>query len=380
MKLWVDKISSATRNAKLNRELIVSDSIISKEGYIIAGKVLNEKNTYNTLELVSGRMSKLCKGDVIVGVLGERHALRGFSGKVPESLKVGDVIQILNLGGIVGTCVGGNAELGKPIDIEVLGAVQRFPSLEHRVGVPAHIMESPVEISNSLSSASPLIIVTGTCMSAGKTRAACEMVKQLSRSGVRVGAAKLSGISLMRDTLEMADHGACAVLNFTDAGIACSRPTNVLGAAKGIVASLTRHRPDCIVLEFGDGIMGEYGVMTLLSDTELMSYVAFHVLCANDPVGAWGAQRFLAGKCPPIDVISGPATDNEVGKRFVETQLEITARNAITEGADLGKLAHQRVRLFVEGLREDSRVVPMNRFASRGQGLSFDSCEVKSLG
>ena len=339
MKTVADKIASATRNVKLQRDLLLSPDIICQEGYVVAVRALQEKSHYNTIELVSGRMSRICKGDIIAGVLGPRHALRGYSGKVPDRLAVGDTIQILNLGGVFGECTSENPELGPPINVEVLGAVLNFPSFHHRIGAPAHIQTSAVQPLEHLPFSAPLVIVSGTCMNSGKTRAACELIKYLSASGLRVAAAKLSGISLMRDTLEMSDFGATAVLNFTDAGVVCSGPHNVLAAAKGIVASLSATKPDCIVLELGDGIMGEYGVMNLLLDQELMSYVRAHVLAANDPVGAWGAVHYLRDKCPAIDVITGPATDNEVGKQFIETKLGVLAANSIKDPELLASIA-----------------------------------------
>lgn len=335
-KIQIDKIASSTRNANLQREVTVTDEIISKEGYVIAVRALAEKSVYNTVELIPGRMSRICKGDVIAGVLGARNALKGYSGIVPESLKVGDTIQILNLGAVLGQCTSDNPELGKPIDVEVLGAVLFFPSFQHRIGKPASIHNGPVIPIDNLTHSAPLVIVSGTCMSAGKTRAACEIVKQLAHAGKKVAAAKLSGISLRRDTLEMLDFGAAQIYDFTDAGIVCTTPQNVVQAAKGIVTSLTALNPDVIVLELGDGIMGEYGVMNLLSDQQLMSHVRAHVLSANDQVGAWGAVQFLEGKCPPIDVICGPATDNLVGKKFIIEKLNRQAFNAIKDSEALG--------------------------------------------
>lgn len=344
MKLVLDKVASSTRNANLQREATLSSEIVCREGYVIAARTLTEKGHYNTVELTTGRMSRLCKGDVLAGVLGNRNALKGYCGVVPERLAPGDTIQILNLGGVLGQCTSDNPELGPPIDAEVLGSVLHFPSLQHRIGKPAHIFDGPVQVSDALPEAPPLAIVSGTCMNAGKTRAACEIIKQLDHAGLKVGAAKLSGISLRRDTLDMADFGAAAVFDFTDAGIVCTRPETVVGAAKGIVRALASQKVDCIVLELGDGIMGEYGVMSLLLDPELMSFVRAHVLAANDPVGAWGASQFLTGKCPPIDAICGPATDNLVGKRFISAKLGLEAANAIKDSARLGAIVLHKLR------------------------------------
>ena len=102
-------------------------------------------------------------------------------------------------------------------------------------------------------------------------------------------------MATQRDVLNMQDHGADAALSFSDAGLPSTTHTDncVVPAAKGILAALNAERPDAIVVEFGDGIMGHYGVDLLLKDRELMSYVAGHVLCANDLVGAWGGLQFL---------------------------------------------------------------------------------------
>ncbi len=342
MRIHADKIASSTRNAKVSSELTLSPEIISKEGYVIAVRTLTEKNVYNTVELLSGRMSKICKGDVLVGVLGKRNALKGYSGVVPEKLAVGDTIQILNLGGVLGTCTSENVELGPPIQAEVLGSVLTFPSFQHRLGKQASIHTGKVAPSDNVSTKKPIILIIGTCMNAGKTRVACEIVKQLSARGKRVAAGKVNGISLMRDTLEMSDFGAVSICDFNDAGVVCTSAEVALPVAKGIVNWLSQSEPDCILLELGDGIMGEYGVMELLGDKELMSHVKAIALAANDQVGAWGAVNFLRGVCT-IDVVCGPVTDNGVGKKFIERVLMVKAANAIKESEALGNIIAEKV-------------------------------------
>ncbi len=46
-------------------------------------EILNNKANYNTLELTSGRMAKVVRGDIVVGALGHRKALFGYSGHIP---------------------------------------------------------------------------------------------------------------------------------------------------------------------------------------------------------------------------------------------------------------------------------------------------------
>src|SRR5262245_18260308 len=134
----VDKIASVTQACNLGHELrIDTDTIPCEEGVVLVVEVLTNKSTYNTLELTSGRMAKVSRGDIVVGALGQRKALFGYSGHLPQSVKAGDVIQMLNIGGVLGVCTSINPDTGKPFDCRVLGVVLQFPYLGERIGVPA---------------------------------------------------------------------------------------------------------------------------------------------------------------------------------------------------------------------------------------------------
>ena len=133
----VDKIASVTQACGLSHELRIAPEIPCEEGVVVVVEILNNKSTYNTLELTSGRMAKVARGDIVVGALGHRKALFGYSGHIPASLKPGDVIQMLNIGGVLGICDSATPDKGKPFDCKVLGAVLTFPYLGERIGVPA---------------------------------------------------------------------------------------------------------------------------------------------------------------------------------------------------------------------------------------------------
>ena len=208
MRLWVDKIASSTRNVPLRREIRVVPEITADEGYIVAARACGEKSVYNQLEDVYGRMVTLHDGDVIVGVLGHRNALHGYSGVVPKSIAVGQRLQVLNLGGVIGQCTSANVDVGPPLDVEILGAVLTFPDFENRCGLPAHIRMNAIPCERGNLPDVPVVFVAGTCMNSGKTSAACRLVRQLAIRGKAVGACKLTGVSLRRDTLQMSDYGA----------------------------------------------------------------------------------------------------------------------------------------------------------------------------
>lgn len=337
-RLWVDKIASSTRNVALRRDIRVSDQIVAAEGYVVAGRIHGEKNVYNQLEDPHGRMVTLHNGDIIVGVLGPRNALHGYSGIVPESVSVGQRLQLLNLGGVVGVCTSQNPDVGRPFDVEVLGAVLVFPDFEDRSGVVANISMNAIDCGGDSSMPDvPVVFVAGTCMSSGKTSAACQLIRQLATRGLAVGGCKLTGVSLRRDTLQMLDYGAKSAVSFTDAGVVTTTGATAVRVARGLISHLGNNGADVIVAELGDGILGEYGVQDILRDRELASRASAVVMCANDPVGAWGAVQVMQQEFGlKIDVFSGPTTDNAVGVRYVREQLGLEAINARTNGSQLG--------------------------------------------
>src|ERR1700729_4058208 len=123
LRVVVDKVASVTQACGLSRELRVSADIPPEEGVVVVVEILNNKTTYNTLELASGRMAKVGKGDIVVGALGHRKALFGYSGHIPASVQPGDIIQMLNIGGVLGICDSATQDKGKPFDCKVLRTV-----------------------------------------------------------------------------------------------------------------------------------------------------------------------------------------------------------------------------------------------------------------
>mgnify|MGYP001819667666 FL=1 len=61
------------------------------------------------------------------------------------------------------------------------------------------------------------------------------------------------------------------------------------------------------------------------------------MLCANDPVAAWGGAKILREQfgIEPA-VVTGPATDNAVGIDQISQRLDLPAINALSNGVALG--------------------------------------------
>lgn len=333
-----DKIASVAQDKALKRELRVSADIPCEEGVLVAVEILNNKGIYNKLELTSGRMAQVKRGDVIIGALGHRKALFGYSGHLPEQLEPGDEVQVLNIGGVLGICDSVNPNFGQPFNAKVLGAVLEFPILGERIGVPARAGAEKLHAEPGLNTHGvPVVALAGTCMDSGKTAAACAIVSRLRHLGYTVDAFKSTGVSLRRDILAMEDAGARHTSIFTDFGVVTTTAKNAPAVTRTMLNQLCAHKPDVVVFELGDGLLGAYGVDAILQDKEICAALSCMVLCANDPVGSSGGVALLESEFNiKADIITGPATDNEVGCNIIQNRLKVPAINAITNGVELG--------------------------------------------
>jgi hypothetical protein len=198
-------------------------------------------------------------------------------------------------------------------------------------------------------------------MDTGKTAAACRVVEGLSGQGLTVGATKLTGASLMRDTRRMKEHGAEAVATFTDAGIACTTEEAITPVAKGIIQHLNATEDlDVIVAEMGDGFVGYYGVDDLLTDMQLQSFTEAHVVAATDLAGSAAAARtFRERYHTSITAITGPVTDNDVGRRYVEHRLGVTALNALQQSGLLVETVAEALPVSVGAQTEEEPPSPL---------------------
>jgi hypothetical protein len=183
----------------------------------------------------------------------------------------------------------------------------------------------------------PVVALAGTCMEAGKTAAACAIVSRMRHRGLAVHAFKATGVSLRRDILAMEDSGARRSMIFTDLGIVTTTAASGPALTRTMLTEMTQGKPDVVVFELGDGILGAYGVEAILAEADIRKSLNAVVLSANDPVAAWGGvkllrERFQIEPC----AVTGPATDNAVGVNIIQDQMGVRAVNAVSAGAELG--------------------------------------------
>ncbi len=335
-----DKIGSASSPLRPQKEVLCID----RNGYPEAGDVvlvraLTESVTYGNIELPTGRLAKINSGDILMGVLGRRRALKGFVGDVPAICGAGDKLHLLNMGAVIGVCSGHHSSLSDAIQVEVLG----FACDDS--GQVQNIKQAALPKTEELHRTAPLILIAGSCMNSGKTVAAAEIIKQAHHAGLKVAAGKLSGIAALRDTLNMVDHGAILTASFLDCGMPSTVGCDDLAPmARSIVNHLNAAEPDLIVLELGDGIVGGYSVESILRARDIIDATASFVFCAPDYVGVIGGRTVLAEFGITIDVVAGSVTDSQMGEDFVRERLGLTAGNARRDGRRLFHLVDPFVR------------------------------------
>ncbi len=124
-KIRLDRIGSSTAPLKLAKIVEVTPEVECREGAVIIARALSENNVYGSIELPSGRLAKVVRGNIVACVLGARQALHGYMGRVPDRLVMGDTIALLNIGGVAGEIEAPNPDLGAPVQLEVLGQAMR---------------------------------------------------------------------------------------------------------------------------------------------------------------------------------------------------------------------------------------------------------------
>ncbi|HRI03111.1 MAG TPA: hypothetical protein PLL77_05170 [Pyrinomonadaceae bacterium] len=337
----IEKMGSVVSRLTLGRSItVIADKISPGVGDVVAVRALSESVTYGNLELPSGRLAKINKGDILLGALGKRRALKGFVGEVPETVKEGDRLHLLNMGGVIGVCQGHHSSFSDAIEVEVIGVACDESERAINIGDGALF---PVD---KLAPTAPVIIIAGTCMNSGKTVAATEIIKQAANSGLRVAAAKLSGIACLRDTLHMQDNGAIATASFLDCGLPSTVDHEDLASvSKAILNYLNSFDPDLIVVELGDGIVGGYSVDAVLQDAEIQQAISSFVFCASDYVGVIGGAAVMQKFGIGIDVIAGSVTDSQMGEDYIKEHFGLPAGNARRDGARLFELVRQAGKL-----------------------------------
>lgn len=321
--MQANKFCSLLKNVDLSVCNQTSTEIAGVDGEIVLVRVLDINSNYNNLELNTGKIVPLESGDIVAGVLGQRKALHGIIGGIPKTISPGDILDMLNIAGVVGKASSWNKDLVDfPVKVEILASYRNGDK---------NLNIKDYEISSIQSdSITKIIAVWGTCMNTGKTTVAKELIRLLTTlENYHINAAKLTGVATQRDILAMKQAGARNVLSFLDLGLTSTISDNgvVVPVAMKILHALSVSKPHYLVVEMGDGMIGWYGVEKLLKSQEFMNNIIFNVACAQDLVGAKGLVDIFQEHHRSIDFFAGPVTNNTAGTDYIEDIFSIPAQD-----------------------------------------------------
>ena len=321
----INKIPFVLKNVPLAGKVKTVRQIIAEEGQVILVEAGNHEGKLNVLDFKGGRLGFLWQKEIIPAVLGNRKATTEFAGYIPSKIKTGDELYLLCESGVVGAISGVFEAWGRPMKVKVLGSVVDGKGKE------LNLKDYKVKNKQTDSHKKiPLFVFLGTRMDSGKTTMACKIVHDLKLMGKKAAAAKLTGVAFSQDLMKLTDAGAIPVLDFVDMGLpsTCNgNPAEIVTAALNLVDMLKASHPDCIIIEFGDAVLGEYHVADILQEPKFKEQIAFTVLAANDLAGVKGTGDILNNWGIGIDLVTGPLANSQTGVQLVRRFCGLTAES-----------------------------------------------------
>jgi hypothetical protein len=286
-----------------------------KTGDYVIGRVLDSGSTPFPLEVPSGRLVEVIPGDLVLGALGRRTATLQLVGDWRHVDDSDPTLETLNAAGVLGRIT--SAALPRPASV-------RLEYLGHATREGARLtMESFAGDEQAEDIGAPVVLIVGTSMEAGKTVAGKAIVRQLKALGLRVAAAKLTGVGRLRDVQAMGDAGADVICDFVDGGLPSTAVPreDFEAAARRVFARIASAQPDVAVIEAGASPLEPYNgdtAVRLLGDR-----VRCTVLCASDPYAVVGVIDAFGTK---PDLVSGRAAATDAA---IELVRRLTGRQAM---------------------------------------------------
>lgn len=304
------KRAFTTRRVDMALATQIVTRCVPQAGDLLLAKV-EAVGLHARLESTEGRRCRLYPDDEIIVVFGARYAPDQFEAVVPDDLGPCDLAAG---GGIAARVVGRHDRISKPTRIIPIGL---FADVE---GCIMNLRRFAIVAEQRPQHTPVVIAIAGTSMNSGKTTAASSLVHGLSRAGLRVGAAKVTGTGSGGDLWSLLDAGAETVLDFTDMGYATTAnlaPLEVEHIALSIINKLSTERVDIIILEIADGVL-QKETAHLLSSPRFKSRLNGIVFASADAMGADAGVRWLRERDLPIMAVSGVVTTSPLGIRETE--------------------------------------------------------------
>ncbi|MCP4283342.1 MAG: DUF1611 domain-containing protein [Gammaproteobacteria bacterium] len=305
------KTAYTTRRIDLSQAAtVITGDVAPVRGDLLLASVSRIRQ-HTRIELPNGRRARLHIGDEVLVCYGDRYAPDQFESRIPDNL---GPCHLVAAGGVASLMTTRHQRMKPATELMPIGLVgdsegRRINLHQARIGSPSFSGRRPFTFA-----------VAGTSMNAGKTTAAAHLIKGLDKSGLRVGAAKITGTGSGGDVWFMFDSGADPVVDFTDAGFVSTYRASQ-HELEEILATLTsflaRQNLDVIVLEVADGIM-QTETAAILESPEFKRLVDRMIFTAGDAMGAAAGSRWLVDRGLNVTAISGSLTASPLSMRETE--------------------------------------------------------------
>lgn len=303
-------------------------------GDLVVAEVLRIGH-HKQVESPVGSSTAIYPGDVIVGAFGNRYATDQFEGYVPRT--AGTECDLMSVGGLCGEVRSRLGTMGEPTRLRILGAA--CDAQGRRLNLADRALPATVPIGQP-----EIVLLVGSSMNSGKTTTLGTLARSLSRAGLRVAAAKVTGTAAGKDLRFFSSNGARPVLDFIDAGFPS---TYLLGwpelwrVYQTLIGHLQATRPDYILVEIADGLFQRETRMFLENDAFRAS-VSHVFFSANDSLSAECGVRRLRSLGLPLRAVSGQASKSPLLLKETEeaTGMPCLSLAQMMEGAALDCLRH----------------------------------------
>jgi hypothetical protein len=285
-------------------------------GDYVVGVVVDASG-YRTIELPTGRDMEVAEGDAVVGAFGTRAATLEITGSWRAIDAEARTMHALTRAGLFGRAESRSTLVQRPLELRYHGHVIR--------GGAKVTMRDAAPTVEARPFTTPTVLFVGTSMSAGKTTAARIVTRRLTRMGLDVLGAKVSGAGRYRDVLSIQDAGADWGFDFVDVGL----PSTVVPeetyrpAVRQLLSQMAGPPADVAVVEIGASPLEPYNGAVAVE--ELQDALAMTVLCASDPYAVLGVETAFDTLSP--DLVTGVATNTAAGVALLERLTDRPAFN-----------------------------------------------------
>lgn len=293
-----------------------------RSGDLVLAKV-EKIGQHPRVELATGRRAALHVGDEIVVCYGNRYAPDQFEAFVPDDL---GPCHLVAAGGIAAQMLSKHQRMQQPTIIRPIGLLADESGRPMNLADWALPKPGPAETESR-----PLTIgVFGTMMNSGKTTCAQNLVLGLKRAGLRVGAVKVTGTGAGGDRWALVDAGADVVMDFTDVGVPSTFGLDgaaVQGVFTELMAHMTAHNVDAVVIEVADGLQQQETAVLANSDVFRRACHGV-VFAAGDAFGAAGGVERLRSAGHAVIAASGILTCSPLAVRETEALIDVPVLTA----------------------------------------------------